>query len=283
MRSLIVTVLICLNLTAFGANEGDKPVEASAKETAPEVVVEPVIREASIMIDGKKVPYKVTTGKLQIKADDGKTRASVFHVSYERTDTKDISTRPVMFAFNGGPGSSAVWLHIGVLGPKILSLPGDGTQPPLPPVRVIDNPLSILDVCDLVFVDPVSTGYSRAGKDVKPDEFHGLDEDIESVGDFVYAFSEKPIEEARPIKWLKTYSNNNSDNISLAILLNHIASEETKSHHKGIKNKLDQLFNRPGGKSTKDRSFEAPMARIRLRKKYKPTRNTDLLHAILNP
>lgn len=107
--------------------------------------------------------------------------------------------------------------------------------------------------------------------------------EIESVGDFVYAFSEKPIEEARPIKWLKTYSNNNSDNISLAILLNHIASEETKSHHKGIKNKLDQLFNRPGGKSTKDRSFEAPMARIRLRKKYKPTRNTDLLHAILNP
>ena len=185
MRSLIVTVLIYLNLTAFGANEGDKPVEAPVKETAPEVVVEPVIREASIMIDGKKVPYKVTTGKLQIKADDGKTRASVFHVSYERTDTKDISTRPVMFAFNGGPGSSAVWLHIGVLGPKILSLPGDGTQPPLPPVRVIDNPLSILDVCDLVFVDPVSTGYSRAGKDVKPDEFHGLDEDIESVGDFV--------------------------------------------------------------------------------------------------
>jgi carboxypeptidase C (cathepsin A) len=90
-----------------------------------------------------------------------------------------------MFAFNGGPGSSAVWLHIGVLGPKIIRLPGDGTAAPLPPVRVSDNPLSILDVCDLVFIDPVSTGYSRAENEVKPGEFHGLDDDIESVGDFI--------------------------------------------------------------------------------------------------
>jgi carboxypeptidase C (cathepsin A) len=90
-----------------------------------------------------------------------------------------------MFAFNGGPGSSAVWLHIGVLGPKIVALPGDGTTAPPPPARVVDNPMSILDVCDLVFVDPVSTGYSRAEGETKPGDFHGLAEDIESVGDFV--------------------------------------------------------------------------------------------------
>jgi carboxypeptidase C (cathepsin A) len=144
-----------------------------------------VVREATVEIAGRKIPYRVTTGKLQLKQEDGKPRASIFHVSYERTDVQDPVGRPVMFAFNGGPGSSAVWLHLGVLGPKIIQLPGDGTSPPLPPVRVFDNPQSILDVCDLVFVDPVSTGYSRPESDVKPGEFHGLDEDIESVGDFV--------------------------------------------------------------------------------------------------
>ena len=184
MRRILAHLILCACSTGLIAAEPEKPAEAPAKEPAP-VVVAPVVRESSVMIDGKKIPYKVTTGKLQIKEDDGKARASIFHVSYERTDTKDPATRPVMFAFNGGPGSSAVWLHIGVLGPKILKLPGDGTQAPFPPARVSDNPLSILDVCDLVFVDPVSTGYSRAEKDSKPGDFHGVDGDIESVGDFI--------------------------------------------------------------------------------------------------
>ncbi len=187
MCRFFLPFVIGLNLIASAAPETEKPAEAPSKEkeAPPPKVSEPVVRESSVMIDGKKVPYKVTTGKLQLKADDGKARASIFHVSYERTDTKDAATRPVMFAFNGGPGSSAVWLHIGVLGPKIVKLPGDGTTAAFPPARVVDNPMSILDVCDLVFVDPVSTGYSRAEKDVKPGDFHGLDEDIESVGDFV--------------------------------------------------------------------------------------------------
>jgi carboxypeptidase C (cathepsin A) len=185
MRRFIGPLFISLNLLASGAPEAEKSPEPPAKETPPPPVIEPIVRESSVTIDGKKVPYKVTTGKLQLKADDGKVRASIFHVSYVRSDVKDVSTRPVLFAFNGGPGSSAVWLHIGVLGPKIIKLPGDGTLPPMPPVRVTDNPLSILDVCDLVFIDPVSTGYSRAEKDTKPGDFHGLDEDIESVGDFI--------------------------------------------------------------------------------------------------
>ncbi|GAA5116682.1 peptidase S10 [Luteolibacter yonseiensis] len=166
------------------AAEPEKSNDAK-KDDAPAKAAEPTTRESSVTIDGKKVPYKVTTGKLQLKADDGKPRASIFHVSYERTDSNDPTTRPVMFAFNGGPGSSAVWLHIGVLGPKIVKLTGDGTQPPSPPVHLTENPLSILDVCDLVFIDPVSTGYSRAEKDVQPGDFHGLDEDIQSVGDFI--------------------------------------------------------------------------------------------------
>ena len=188
---LTAPLLFCLTLTAFAAPDSEKPAKPDGgqdekkQESPAEKPVEPVVRESSVEIAGKKIPYKVTTGKLVLKKDDGKARASIFHVSYERTDTKDDIDRPVMFAFNGGPGSSAVWLHMGILGPKILKLPGDGTAPPEPPVRYTDNPMSILDVCDLVFVDPVSTGYSRADKDAKPGDFHGLDEDIESVGDFI--------------------------------------------------------------------------------------------------
>lgn len=185
MSRFALPIFLCLSVFTAAAPDPEKPAESNQKDALPPKVIEPVVREASVLIDGKKVPYKVTTGKLQLKEDDGKARASIFHVSYERTDTKDSSTRPVMFAFNGGPGSSAVWLHIGVLGPKIVKLPGDGTIAPFPPARVTENPLSILDVCDLVFVDPVSTGYSRAEKDVKPGDFHGVDEDIESIGDFV--------------------------------------------------------------------------------------------------
>ena len=168
------------------AKESSPAKEAKeTKEKSPAKNAEPVVREYSVGIHGKNIPYKVTTGKIQLKQDDGKTKASIFHISYERTDEKDVAKRPVLFAFNGGPGSSAVWLHIGMLGPKIIRLPDDGTTAPNPPARVEENPLSILDVCDLVFVDPVSTGYSRAENDTKPGEFHGVNEDIESVGDFI--------------------------------------------------------------------------------------------------
>lgn len=181
---LIIPALFCFTLSAFGAEKSEKPADAEVK-TAVVETKPPVVRESEVVIGGKKIPYRVTTGKIQLKKEDDKARASIFHVTYERSDVADKTTRPVMFAFNGGPGSSSVWLHIGVLGPRIIQLPGDGTTAPLPPAKLANNPYSILDQCDLVFVDPVSTGYSRAENDVKPGEFHGLDEDIESVGDFV--------------------------------------------------------------------------------------------------
>ena len=185
------TLLLLLGLTlgALAASDTKQSAVPSGSEKNAEKnaekLVEPVVREAAVEIGGHKISYKVTTGKIQLKQDDGKVRASVFHVSYERSGVKEGTRRPVLFAFNGGPGSSAAWLHIGLLGPKVIQLAGAGTTAPAPPVQVADNPLSILDVCDLVFVDPVSTGYSRAENDTKPGEFHGLNEDIESVGDFI--------------------------------------------------------------------------------------------------
>ncbi len=178
-------LFLSLAISAFADEKTDKSPASKSTSEAVTKSDQAGSKKASVLIDGKKIPYKVTAGKIQLKNEDGKPRAAIFHVTYEREDVADRSKRPVMFAFNGGPGSSAVWLHIGVLGPRILNLEGDGTQSSPPPLRVSENPHSILDVCDLVFVDPVSTGYSRVEEEAKPSEFHGLNQDIESLGDFV--------------------------------------------------------------------------------------------------
>lgn len=181
-----IAVTLLLTSSMIFSQEKKEPEKKENKEEvkAPATVV----REAVATIGGKTIPYTSRTGKLILKKDDGSPKAAIFHVSYIRKDTTDPAKRPVLFAFNGGPGSSAVWLHIGALGPRKIILNGDGTSAPQPPVRLSENPQSILDVTDLVFIDPVSTGYSRAEKDVKASDFHGLEEDIESVGDFIRAW-----------------------------------------------------------------------------------------------
>ena len=183
MRLILLSLLVtlpCLAAEPKPEAKPDKKPEAPKKE-----IQEPVTRDGSVTIEGKKIDYTVTTAKLQLKKDDGTPRASIFNVSYVRKDVKDLTKRPVMFAFNGGPGSSAVWLHLGILGPVRVAMPGDGTEAPAPPARLVPNEFSILDHTDLVFVDPVSTGYSRAEKDAKPADFHGVQEDIESIADFI--------------------------------------------------------------------------------------------------
>lgn len=161
-----------------GGQQDEQP-EQKSKDAEPKTVK----KEGSVTIDGKKIDYTVTTSRLVIKHDDGTPRASIFNVAYTKNGVDDVSKRPVLFAFNGGPGSSAVWLHLGALGPKIVPTSPDGTKPLAPPIKVKDNPQSILDVADLVFIDPVSTGYSRS--EDKEENFHGVEQDIRSVGDFI--------------------------------------------------------------------------------------------------
>ena len=185
MRQFLLFLLAILPCLAADPKPEAKDKSDKKAETEEKKPKEPVTRDGSVTIDGKKIDYKVTTAKLQLKKDDGTPRASIFHVSYVRKDVDDHSKRPVMFAFNGGPGSSAVWLHLGILGPYRVAMPGDGTEAPTPPARLVPNEFSILDHTDLVFVDPVSTGYSRVEKDGKTSEFHGVKEDIESIADFV--------------------------------------------------------------------------------------------------
>ena len=109
-------------------------------------------------------------------------------MAYTRDDIEEQHKRPLTFSFNGGPGSSSVWLHLGLLGPRRVLLDDEGFAYP-PPYKLVDNALSLLDLTDLVFIDPVSTGFSRAVPGEKPKQFHGFKKDFESVGDFIRLYT----------------------------------------------------------------------------------------------
>ena len=163
------------------------PAAAAAKNeaaTIPDATHKPVFTTNAVTIAGERVRYATETGMLPILKPDGTTSASVFYVAYTRLDGTNRATRPVTFSFNGGPGSSSVWLHLGALGPRRVKMNADGTLPP-PPFGLVDNEYSILGASDLVFIDPVATGFSRAAKEEKGDAFFGDQADLDSVGEFI--------------------------------------------------------------------------------------------------
>lgn len=130
--------------------------------------------------------------------DEPKKKAKVFYVAYTRIDVgDDPSKRPIMFSFNGGPGSASVWLHLGALGPRRTELTERG-EAPLAPYHLVDNEATWLDATDLVFIDPVSTGYSRSEPDEDPKQFHGFKEDLASVGDFIRLYTSRNARWASP-------------------------------------------------------------------------------------
>lgn len=143
-----------------------------------------VTTEHSVTIDGEAIEYTATAGVLELKDDEGKARAKLFHIAYLCKGVDDTTARPITFAFNGGPGSSSVWLHLGAFGPRRVKLGPEGEQLP-PPPALIENEYSLLDVTDLVFIDPVGTGYSKPAEGVEGKEFWGVEEDLESVGQFI--------------------------------------------------------------------------------------------------
>jgi carboxypeptidase C (cathepsin A) len=148
--------------------------------------VEVTITHNSVTVDGKKIDYTASTGYLNLKNDTGKLIAKVFFTYYKK-DGEEAGKRPVTFTFNGGPGSSSVWLHMGGIGPKRVLLQDDGLAPP-PPYQYINNEFTWLSKSDLVFIDPVSTGFSRAAPGESPKQFHGYEEDISSMGSFIRHF-----------------------------------------------------------------------------------------------
>jgi carboxypeptidase C (cathepsin A) len=145
--------------------------------------VPPVVTHHQITVDGKLLKYTATTGRLPIKRADGKTEAEMFFVAYT-LDGQDASKRPLTFAFNGGPGAATVWLHMGALGPKRVVMQPDGLMPPAP-YHFADNPSTLLDKSDLVFVDAIGTGFSRAANAELLKKFWSVRGDIEAFGEFI--------------------------------------------------------------------------------------------------
>lgn len=146
-----------------------------------------VVTNSTVTIKGIKVPYKVTAGTMPVWNGEGKAVASVFYTYYERTDVMDKAKRPLVMSFNGGPGSASVWMHVAYTGPKILEIDKEGY--PIQPYGVKDNPNSILDVADIVYVDPVNTGFSRL-LDLKAErkDFFGVNADIAYLANWLDVF-----------------------------------------------------------------------------------------------
>ncbi|MBW4719158.1 S10 family peptidase [Saccharothrix obliqua] len=172
-------------------NGTDKAPEDKAGDVGATPTDDLVNTQHSITVKRRKLNYTATTGRVVLRKEvltDGKfdghvAKAEVFLTSYT-LDGADPTKRPVTFAFNGGPGSSSVWLHLGLLGPRRV-VSGDVGELAPPPYDLVDNPETLLAHSDLVFIDPVSTGFSRAVKGEKPGDFHGFQGDLESVGEVI--------------------------------------------------------------------------------------------------
>jgi carboxypeptidase C (cathepsin A) len=163
------------------------PAPAAASKPAPSPIdgpESPVVTRHELRAGGKTLKYTATTGFLPIRNPQGEIEAHVFFVAYTLDGVSDPAGRPLTISFNGGPGSSSVWLHLGALGPKRVVMKDDGGMP-APPYRLVDNEATWLDQTDLVFVDPVGTGYSRPAKPELGSKFWGVQGDIQSVGEFI--------------------------------------------------------------------------------------------------
>lgn len=167
------------------------PEKDPAPAAPPEPTDDLISTEHTLTVDGRELAYTATTGRVVLReevTDDGtsqgpKPKAEVFLTSYVLTGA-DAATRPVVFAFNGGPGSASVWLHLGLLGPRRV-VAGDAGALTAPPYAVADNSETLLAHADLVFIDPVSTGFSRAVTGGKAGDFHGYQRDLDSVGEVI--------------------------------------------------------------------------------------------------
>ena len=194
-RVLIVTAFSLLTCVAAftqqpAAPAPDKPKDEKAKDDkdkkAPEEKI--VTTKHSVRIGGQEIKYTATAGTILLKQEDGTPKASIFYMAYTKDDVADVSQRPIAFTFNGGPGSASVWLHLGAFGPRRVQMGDAGSLLP-PPYKLVDNEFSLLDISDLVFIDPVTTGYSREVPGESAKQFHGVEEDVQSVGDFIRLYA----------------------------------------------------------------------------------------------
>jgi carboxypeptidase C (cathepsin A) len=177
--------LALVALAAASAVAAARPAPTAAQELSllPDSAV---VTQHTTTIRGQQVRYSAEAGTLPIR-ENGKEMARIFYVYYHRTDVPAGTVRPMVFSFNGGPGTASVWMHMGYTGPRRVSYDDNGFAL-RPPVGLEDNPESILDVADIVYIDPVATGFSRMAEGQPEHKYHGTLADIQSVGEFIRLF-----------------------------------------------------------------------------------------------
>jgi len=187
---LLLAFGLCLSVFATDLRAQEK--EAKAAEKPAEAATAPPKEESSvtdhsIKIGGQTIPYKATASTILIKNDKDEPTALIYSTAYTRSDVKDMSQRPVTFLYNGGPGSSSVWLHMGSVGPRrVMTINADVTPPA--PYKLMDNPDCLLDKTDLVFIDPVGTGFSHAAGKAQDKDFWGVEPDVKSLAQFITTY-----------------------------------------------------------------------------------------------
>jgi carboxypeptidase C (cathepsin A) len=190
---ILAAILLCSSISALSQRPqqrqppppaGEPPSGEQARRPAPPPEDKISKTQHTLRIGGQEIKYTATAGTMVLKTEEDQAKATVFYIAYTKDDVADRGQRPVCFTFNGGPGSSSVWLHLGAFGPRRVEM-GDADKLLAPPWKLVDNESSLLDVTDMVFIDPVTTGYSRPAPGEAPRQFHGLQEDTQWVGDFI--------------------------------------------------------------------------------------------------
>ena len=181
MRTKLLLIFFLTIFSGVVLSQDEK--NGDSKPEAEEPKAASSITSHQVRIDGITVRYTAVAGTLILKDDDGDPLATFGYTAYLKDGVADLADRPIMFAFNGGPGSSSIWLHMGVLGPVIVTTEDAGFTGP--PFKRTANAYSIIDRTDLVMIDPVGTGYSKPIGDAKGKEFWGVDADIKTVSDFI--------------------------------------------------------------------------------------------------
>lgn len=186
MRHILLGALACTLLAGAPVFSALADEHESEMKVDPDLTEQRFASERTLRLGGETIRYDAVAGETFLRNEKTDLpEASIFSVSYIKQGTSDPTTRPVTFVFNGGPGSASLWLHMGAWGPRRVNTPGNAEDVGAPPYPVVDNAHSLLDVTDLVFIDPVGTGYSRTLGETDAGDYYGLHEDAESIAEFV--------------------------------------------------------------------------------------------------
>jgi len=189
-KGLFLSIFVLATYALFAQKKNNAEI---AKDDKAQVINQLVVVDSSVTthhhvtIKGQEIPYTAQAGTMPLRDEDGKPIAGIFYTYYKRSDISNTDTRPLVISFNGGPGTPSVWMEIGYTGPRLLNIDDEGY--PVQPYGMKENPYSILDVADIVYVDPVNTGFSRPiSKDIPGTKFFGVNEDIKYLAEWINTF-----------------------------------------------------------------------------------------------